>query len=81
MALSNTKEHHRQCVAPSAATGSNLSLIRYKLAEFTLEYVSKEVFIKTVYKTSAMFACATSFFINLLEASTFSLALELECWK
>lgn len=78
MAVSNMEEHHRWCVAPSAATGSNLSLIRCKLAEFTLEDGSEGAFIKILYKTSAVFACATSFVNNLLEASTFSLALELE---
>lgn len=49
------EEHHRQCVAPSAATGSNLSLIKCKLAEFTLEVVSEGAFIKILYKTSILF--------------------------
>lgn len=52
MALSNMEEHDRQCIAPSAATGSNLILIKCK---FTLEDVSEGAFIKILYKTSAMF--------------------------
>lgn len=79
MAVSNMEKHHRQCVAPIAATGSNLNLIRCKLAEFTLEGISEGAFIKILYETSAMFAYATSFVNNFLEASTFSLVLELEC--
>lgn len=49
------EEHHRLCDAPSGATGSNLSLIKCKLAEFTLEDVSEGAFIKILYKTSAIF--------------------------
>lgn len=46
MAVSNMEEYQRWCVAPGAAKGSNLSLIRCKLAEFTLEDVSEGAFIK-----------------------------------